>query len=167
MARNFPVFVDISDKKIVIYGCGQIASRRAGTLLLFGPRLTVVAPKASSEIRKRADRGELIYIEDAYRAGSVPGDAYMVLAATDDAAVNEQIFRECRQKKIPVNVCSDQRLCDFQFPGIVVRDELVVGVNAGGTDHALVRKWAGRIRKEVEEDGDDSQAEEASHFGES
>ena len=89
----------------------------------------------------------------------------MVLAATSDCSVNEKICRECREKGILVNVCSDRELCDFHFPGIVSREELVIGINAGGKDHSLAKKWTDRIRKEVEEDGYDNQAEKASDNG--
>ena len=61
-----------------------------------------------------------------------------------------------------VNVCSDQEQCDFHFPGIALRGELVIGVNAGGRDHRLAKKWTDKIRKEVEEDGYDDQAKKAS-----
>lgn len=75
--------------------------------------------------------------------------------------------RKYREKGILVNVCSDQTLCDFHFPGIASKGELVIGINAGGKDHHLARKWTEKIRKEVEEDGYDHQAEKASHNGKS
>ena len=41
MAKNFPLFVDVSNKKMIVYGAGKIASRRVETLLAFAPSLTV------------------------------------------------------------------------------------------------------------------------------
>ena len=43
----------------------------------------------------------------------------------------------------------------------------MIVINAGGKDHHLARKWTEKIRKEVEEDGYDHQAEQASHNGKS
>ncbi|MCC8164149.1 MAG: bifunctional precorrin-2 dehydrogenase/sirohydrochlorin ferrochelatase [Lachnospiraceae bacterium] len=149
MHRKFPLFLDITDKKIVVYGAGRIATRRVETLLAFAPSLTVVAPEASGEIREAETEGKLAYCRACYVADGIPADAWMVLAATDDAEVNAAIGRECRQKGILVNVCSDRRLCDFQFPGIAWKDDLVVGVNAGGNDHRLARRWTEKIQKEV------------------
>ena len=40
----FPLFVDISEKKIVVIGGGAIATRRVKTLLSFEPQIVVVAP---------------------------------------------------------------------------------------------------------------------------
>lgn len=167
MARNFPVFLNISNKKIYVYGAGRIASRRVDSLLAFAPFLTVIAPAASDDILQMAETGRLEYQQGYYMPGSIPPEVWMVLAATDQAEVNAQIAGECREKGILVNVCSDRELCDFQFPGIVIKDDLVIGVNAGGQNHRLAKQWTYRIRKEVEAYGDDDQTQKTSHEGES
>ncbi|MBS6395760.1 MAG: bifunctional precorrin-2 dehydrogenase/sirohydrochlorin ferrochelatase [Clostridiales bacterium] len=167
MSRYFPLFLDISNKKINVYGAGRIASRRVGTLLAFAPLLTVFAPEASEGILEAAEEGRLIYKKESYRRGSIGADVFLVLAATDEDSVNEEICRECRSKGILVNVCSDRTLCDFQFPGIAAKGDLVVGINAGGMDHHMAKTWTDRIRKEVEEDGYDNQTETASDDGKS
>ena len=167
MGRKFPVFLDISNKKICIYGAGRIASRRAETLLAFAPSLHVFAPEASTWILQAAEKEKLIYKKEAYEPGGIPGDTWMVLAATDDHTVNEQIGKECREKGILVNVSSDRNLCDFDFPGVAVKENLVIGINAGGQNHRLAREWTERIRKEVDTDGYGDQAETSSDDGES
>lgn len=167
MPGKFPIFLDITGKKILVYGAGKIASRRVASLLGFGPSVTVCAPEASLMIQRAAEDKKLVWLKEAYCPGSIPKDTWMTLAATSDPFINEEICRECREKQILVNVCSNQELCDFQFPGIVAKGDLVIGVNAGGKDHALARKWTDQIRKEVEKDGNDNQAEAASHIGES
>lgn len=162
MARKFPLFLDLSEKKVIIYGAGRIASRRVETLLAFASSLTVFAPEASETIQKAAADGMLCYQETVYVPGTIPKDAFLVLAATDQPQVNEAIGKECREKQILVNVCSDQELCDFHFPGVAFRNDLVIGINAGGTDHRLAKHWTDRIRKEVTEDGYDDQTEKTS-----
>ena len=152
MPKRFPIFLDLTERKIHIYGAGRIASRRVDTLLPFSPCLTVHAPWASGSIQKAAQEGRLILRQEPYEPGTIEQDVFMVLAAADDSLVN---------------VCSDQTLCDFHFPGIASKGELVIGINAGGKDHHLARKWTEKIRKEVEEDGYDHQAEKASDNGKS
>ena len=155
MPGKFPMFLDITGKKILVYGAGKIASRRVASLLRFEPSVTVCAPKASKMIQKASEEKKLTWLKEAYLPGSIPEDTWMTLAATNDPFINEEICQECREKHILVNVCSNQELCDFQFPGIAAKGDLVIGVNAGGKDHALARKWTDKIRKEVEKDGDD------------
>ena len=52
--------------------------------------------------------------------------------------------------RIPVNVSSDKSLCDFYFPGLAVKDDLVAGVTAGGMDHKRARAASEAIRGVVE-----------------
>ena len=57
--RLFPMFVDISEWKILIVGAGRIAQRRLETLLQFASSITVVAPEYSEEIRRLAQEGRI------------------------------------------------------------------------------------------------------------
>ena len=72
MARKFPLFLDISDKKIVVYGAGRIASRRVETLLAFTSSLTVFAPEASERVQRAAEEGYLVWKREAYQEGTIP-----------------------------------------------------------------------------------------------
>lgn len=163
MPKKFPLFIDLTEKKVVVYGAGVIASRRVETLLAFTSSLTVFAPEASERVQRAAEEGYLVIGNaDAYQEGTIPADAFMVLAATNDAWVNTQIWKECKEKHILVNVCSDRDLCDFQFPGIASRGDLVIGINAGGQDHRLAKTWTDKIKKEVTEDGFNNQTKTSS-----
>lgn len=148
MSRYFPLFVNLEGKKIKVFGAGVIAARRIQALLDFGCLLTVTAPEASETVQKFAEEGRLIWKREAYRPGMVKG-AFLVLAATDRPEVNARIREECHELGIPVNVCSDLTLCDFYFPGLAVKEELVVGVTAGGKDHKLARNVTERIRESL------------------
>ena len=46
----FPMFIDLSDKNIVVAGGGNIATRRIKTLLKFTRNITVVATKVTQEL---------------------------------------------------------------------------------------------------------------------
>lgn len=71
----------------------------------------------------------------------------MVLAATDDGALNRRIAELCRARGIPVNDCSDRENCDFQFPSVVLSGDVVIGINASGKDHSLVREARRRVEQ--------------------
>lgn len=73
--------------------------------------------------------------------------AVLVLAATDDKELNSLVAELCRERGIPVNSCSDRTQCDFYFPGIARRENLVIGVTASGKDHRLAATVAGQLRK--------------------
>lgn len=147
---RFPLFVDLTDKKIVVVGAGTIAARRVRTLCQFSGEITVVAPYVCQEIRSLAQEGRIRLVERPYCREDIY-DAWMVVAATDDDAVNRDIFTAGRCLGAWVNVASDQNLCDFHFPGIVKKDPLVVGINASGADHHLARQARLKIQDCLEE----------------
>jgi len=142
----FPMFVDISSKKIVVVGAGRVALRRIKTLLLFAKDILVIAPDICEEILEMADMKLIKLRQKPYDNGDLQ-DAWIVLAATDSPVVNHEIFCFCRSRGILINVASDRNKCDFHFPGIVRKDEVVIGIHAGGYNHRKVKE----IREELEE----------------
>ena len=147
MGAYFPLFVDLSGKEIVVVGAGKIAARRIQTLCGFTEKITVIAPEASDAVLEMARGGAVRLLRRPYIQGELSRETYLALAATDNAEINQTVCRECREKGILVNVCSDKSLCDFYFPGIVRRENLVAGVTAGGTDHGLARRATEGIRR--------------------
>ena len=79
----FPVFIDLSERKIVVAGGGRIALRRIRTLLQFTEMVTLVSPEALPELEALAEEGRIVWIREAYRRELIL-DADMVLACTDN-----------------------------------------------------------------------------------
>lgn len=151
--KYFPLFTDLTEKKIVVCGAGEVAGRRVRTLLGFAGEIVVVAPECSEEIRKLSEKKEVIYKQKNYEREDIY-DADMVIAATDNEKVNEDIYSACKCLGILVNVASSQQKCDFHFPGIIEYDGVVLGFNGAGKDHKKVRKIrekTERLLKEMDE----------------
>ena len=147
----FPMFFDISDKHAVFVGGGTIALRRVRTLLPFADDITVYAPEFTPELERFAE-GDLIQLVRQKYEPSVLDGADLVFACTNDRALNDEICAECKHRHILVNVCSDRFKCDFHFPGVVVHDNMVVGISAGGKDHRRVKQLRARIERLMEEE---------------
>lgn len=145
----FPLFISLKEKQVTVIGGGSIAARRVEKLLPFGCRITVVAPSAEPVICRLAEAGAIRWERRPYQPGDCAG-AFLVLAATDDPAANEAVFREAKALGIPVNTADCKDRCDFYFPGLVVTDDLVVGVTASGADHGLVRETTHRLKQFLE-----------------
>lgn len=142
----FPMFVDLTDKNILVVGAGRIAARRVRTLIQFCDHVTVVAPSIHPDIEGM----NVTLLRRPFAPDDLNG-ADLAVAATDDAELNAAIAGACRDRGIPVNVASDQRLCDFYFPGVAVHGDVVAGVTAGGTDHRLARRATERVREALED----------------
>lgn len=141
----FPLFVDLSDKKILVVGGGKVATRRVKTLLAFTREITVIAPKMTEELYQMVRTG---IVNGDFREVTKTDfqDVYMVLAATNNDRVNDNIYRLCKSMGIYVNLANDKEKCDFFFPGIVRKDEAVIGITASGLNHAKAK----RIREEIQ-----------------
>ncbi len=142
----FPLFVDLNEKQILVFGGGKIATRRILSLLDFGGDIKVVAPVCTNEILELSIQKLLIHEKRCYIEGEIQLP-YMVLAATNDSNVNQQIYHECKQKGILVNIASDQTKSDFFFPGLAIEEPIVIGVTASGTDHKKAKKITEQIKE--------------------
>ncbi|MCD7762027.1 MAG: bifunctional precorrin-2 dehydrogenase/sirohydrochlorin ferrochelatase [Lachnospiraceae bacterium] len=140
----FPLFIDLSEKEILVIGAGHIASRRVRSLCGFAGRITVVAPQISDDFFVPDTDTKINTVTRCFTESDLEGKD-LVLAATDDRELNRHIFELCRARCIPVNVCSDSELCDFQFPSIVENGAVVIGINASGRDHHLVKETRKRV----------------------
>ena len=148
--KMFPLFVDLTEKKVLVAGAGKIAARRVKTLLPFAGEILVEAPEAEKEILDLAEKGEILYRKKPYAREDY--DADMVIAATDSKEVNEDIYSACKCLGIQVNVASDQKKCDFHFPGVLEYDGVVMGFNGGGKDHRKVRQVREKVQEALLED---------------
>ena len=148
--RFFPMFVDLSDKKIVVVGGGNIATRRVKTLLQFTRNITAVAPKTTMELHELGKAGYVNLINRPVKRSDFDM-AYMVIAATNDWKLNDEIHRVCKEEGIYVNVADDKSKCDFYFPGVYMKDEVVVGITASGLNNKKARKVRVAIQEAMEE----------------
>lgn len=148
----FPLFVDLTKKSIIVVGAGKIAARRVKSLLPFVGAMKVIAPEVSSEITETAASSEgTLVIEQRPFAPSDLDGADMVLAVTNDKELNTRIGALCKEKKILVNVSHEKELCDFYFPGVVQKENVVIGITASGKDHSKARKVTEQIRAMMED----------------
>ncbi len=152
--RCFPLFLSLEGRTVAVIGGGSVAARRVEKLLPFGCAVTVVAPEGTAMLAALAAEKKIRWLRRPYRTGDCAG-AFLVLAATGDPAVNQTVCREAKALGIPVNTADDKAACDFYFPGLVVTEELVIGVTASGKDHGLVKRTVEELQqfwKEASED---------------
>lgn len=156
--KYFPLFVDLSQKQVVMVGGGRIATRRVKSLLLFTRNITVVAPEATPELEELSQTGQIRLCRRAWRREDFT-EAYLVCCATNDRKADDDIYRICRQEGIYVNIASDREKCDFHFPGIISDQEMTIGINASGLDHARAKQVREAIEKCLKETKEEDAAQ--------
>jgi uroporphyrin-III C-methyltransferase / precorrin-2 dehydrogenase / sirohydrochlorin ferrochelatase len=119
-------------------GGGAVATRKARLLLRAGARLTVVSPEICSELDAMLGVHNGLWQQGRYRETDLHR-AQLVVAATPDSAVNEQVYRDAIRLSKQVNVVDAPQLCTFIFPSIVDRDPLLIAISSSGASPVLTR----------------------------
>lgn len=149
--KYFPIFMDISEMDIVVVGGGVIATRRIKTLTEFCKHITVVAPEITPSLQELVDQEKITWRKETYHK-EVVWDADLVIAATNQVEVNQNIKKDCLRikletgKRILFNTIDHKESCDFYFPSIAKTEEVVVGINSSGQNPKTTK----RIREQIE-----------------
>jgi len=140
---GYMVNLVVEGREALIVGGGEIASRKVEDLLAAKARVTLVAPSVCQKIEALADRIQLH--RRPYDPGDI-GDAFVVIAATDDEDLNTAVSRDCAARNVPVNVVDRPALCTFTVPATVHRGDLTIAIATNGRCPAL----ASILREELE-----------------
>lgn len=143
-----PIFLKLTDQQALVVGGGAVAARKAELVLAAGPRLTVVAPELSRAMRELVDSHQLRYLEREFHDDDL-SDIKLVIAATDDAAVNRAVYVGAEARNIPVNVADQPELCSFILPAIVDRSPAIVAVSTGGRSPVLARYLKALLERQL------------------
>jgi uroporphyrin-III C-methyltransferase / precorrin-2 dehydrogenase / sirohydrochlorin ferrochelatase len=172
--RYFPLFADLQGRRVLVVGGGVVAERKARLLVDAGAQAVLVAPQISEGVRQLAavalQGGRLELREECFRPDHFDG-VVLVIAATDDPAVNAHVAAVGRERSVLVNVVDVSELSSFIVPAIVDRSPLVIAISSGGvapvlarlvrerletlidgsfgTLAALLERWRGRIKAKL------------------
>jgi siroheme synthase-like protein len=142
---KYPIFLELGARRAVVVGGGTVAVRKARALLEAGARLIVVTEEAGDVLTALcAERGGEL-IRARYTKQYIAGAA-LVIAATNDPKVNEQVYRDCQALEILCNVVDDPAHCDFFVPAVVKRGDLQIAIGTEGYCPA----YAGHLRQKLE-----------------
>ncbi|WP_180047061.1 MULTISPECIES: siroheme synthase CysG [unclassified Acinetobacter] len=142
----FPISLKLQQQRCLIVGGGHIAYRKAGLLQKAGAIIDVVAPDIDAALLELVQQSQGHYEAAAFNT-EIPLRQYrLVIAATDDAAINRQVFEACEAENVLVNSVDDPPHCRFMVPAIVDRSPLLISVATNGASPVLSRQ----IRTQLE-----------------
>ncbi|WP_313596732.1 siroheme synthase CysG [Psychrobacter sanguinis] len=142
--NTFPLFFKLTNQPVLIVGGGEVAQRKADLLSRAGAHITILAPHISEEIKQLLSDDKHSLITEQYDKKYLTGKR-IVIAGTDNEALNHQIHADCQALNIPVNVVDTPPLCDFIFPAIVDRNPIVIGISSNGKAPVLARLTRARL----------------------
>lgn len=150
---KFPIFIELAGKKIIVIGGGTIATRRINALLPFGAVITIISPVLSEKLEALCLNKQVKWTQKNYETGDLK-DAFMVLACTDSRLINHLIYEDALKLDCYYNSCDCKEECDFYFPGLATKDNIVIGITANGVNHSQAREVTEEIRALLLKDGE-------------
>jgi siroheme synthase-like protein len=142
--RYFMACLDVSGRRCVVVGGGAVGYEKAAGLAVCGAHVTVVSP----ELHDAFAELDVEWIQRGYRAGDLEG-AFLVIAATSDRRVNEEVFRHAEQLGRLCNVADVPELCNFILPAVHREGPIAVAVSTGGASPALAKRLRSQIAELV------------------
>lgn len=139
-AQQFPINLDLRGRRCLLVGGGRIATRKGAQLAGCGADLTVIAPDVTPELEALAAR----VLRRPYETGDVAGHR-LVITATGDTAVDQQIFDEADTLGIWVNSADDPQRCTFTLPAVVRRGPVLLTASTAGRSPALASWLRARL----------------------
>jgi siroheme synthase-like protein len=145
--KTYPIFlVGLEESRCVVVGGGKVAARKVKALLKADAQVTVISPDLCPPLQQLADQGRIEVLGRAYRSGDLR-EAFLVIAATDDAETNELVWEGAQALGLLVNVVDDPEHCNFIAPSVVRRGPLSLAISTAGHCPAFSR----HLRRQLEQ----------------
>ncbi|MCR3922932.1 MAG: bifunctional precorrin-2 dehydrogenase/sirohydrochlorin ferrochelatase [Firmicutes bacterium] len=151
MTSFYPIFLDVEHKLCVIVGGGKVATRKAVSLLGANAVVRVISPQVHSDLTVLAEANKLQIMARKYQDDDLAG-AFLVIAATDNTALNGQVAAFCQAQRILCNVVDAPEHGNFIVPSMIVRGPLTLAISTGGMAPAATQQ----IRQRLQEEFDDA-----------
>ncbi|MBB1436259.1 uroporphyrinogen-III C-methyltransferase [Pseudoalteromonas sp. SG43-6] len=143
--QYLPIFTKLDNKPVLVVGGGEVALRKCRAFLKARADVTLVAPWFCDELKEHAQNNDVTLIDAFFDESHLDGKM-LVIAATDNDDVNNNVFELANARNVFVNVVDDQPKCTFIFPSIVDRDPITIAISSAGTAPVLAR----RLREKLE-----------------
>ncbi|NNE76800.1 MAG: bifunctional precorrin-2 dehydrogenase/sirohydrochlorin ferrochelatase [Pricia sp.] len=158
MERNelYPIFLKVSQLHILVVGGGNVALEKLTFLLKSSPgaQVEMVAPMFREETISVAEKFGIKMNVDEYHSKYLV-DKHIVVATTDNVAVNEQVYHDCRERSILVNVADNPPFCDFYMGGIVTKGNVKVAISTNGKSPTTAKRLRQFFEDVIPENIDD------------
>ena len=142
---QYPVNLVLDGRSCLVVGGGKVALRKVEGLVACGARVRVVAPTVDAGLR---DLPGVVVEERPWQPDDIDG-VWLVIAATDDPAVNRSVYEAGERAGVWVNGADDPANCSFTLPSVVRRGDLQVTVSTGGRSPALATWLRRRLEGEI------------------
>ncbi|PEG09086.1 precorrin-2 dehydrogenase [Bacillus wiedmannii] len=145
----YPLTVRVEKKRVVVIGGGKVAGFKIIPLLKQGADIVVISPELDANLVKLVEEKQIRWYQREYEKSDIQG-AFLVVAASSDALLNEQIAEDSTENQL-VNVITNPESGNVHFPAAIHRGLLNLAVSTGGASPKLAKKIRDDIANKYDE----------------
>ncbi len=142
--KHYPIFADLHQRPVLLVGAGEVAERKAESLLAAGARLRVVALALSPAFEVWRAEGRIEWLAPRFEPGQLDG-VFLVVSATGQADVDAEVFSAAEAAAKLCNTVDQQEMCSYIVPAVVDRSPMQIAISSAGTSPVLARYWRQKI----------------------
>ena len=137
------VDLHLNGKLVIVIGSGNEGMKKVSSLLTQDCKILVISSSSNSQLEKKVKQGRIEFkkmkLNDAnFLSNYKP---YLVMATTDDRALNRKIVEKARKMKSYAYASDDPEVSDFAHPSVInVADTVQIAISTGGSSPAMARK---------------------------
>jgi|GEM_PF-209123 len=147
----FPLFINLENKKVLVIGGGKVAAKKIEKILEYGADITVVTENV---VEEKLLKLENVKIEnnqkienDKAKIEKLVKGYFLVIAATDNEELNENIANVCDSNGMLINNVSSKVKMNAMFGGIVKNSEFQIAISTSGKNCKRSRAMKSEIQK--------------------
>ena len=152
----YPIFLKTQQLETLIVGGGYVALEKLSFLLKSSPnsKVTMVSPFFREETIALANKFDVNMIIADYN-NSYLKDKQIVVATTDKVEVNIEVYKDCKERNILVNVADNPPYCDFYMGGIVTKGNVKIAISTNGKSPTTAKRLRQFFEDVIPENIDD------------
>ncbi len=140
-----PVFLKLEGRPCLVVGAGEVATGKIESLVHALARVSVVAPWARPEVVRLAEQRAITWHRREFQDSDIEG-AFVIVAGTNYAHVNQHVYRLAVRHNILCNAVDDPPHCDFYYGSVVARGKLQIAISTAGESPSVAQ----RLRAEID-----------------
>ncbi|MFC7686766.1 NAD(P)-binding protein [Ureibacillus sp. GCM10028918] len=146
----YPVMLNLENKRVLIVGGGEIATKKTNMLLGQNAQIVIISPALTNTLHTYSVNGEIQWLKREFEITDTR-DAFLVIAATNDREVNATIRENCFDNQL-VNVVDSPDDSNFYNVAYLERGKLKIAISTEGASPLLAKQ----IKSDLNEFFDES-----------
>ena len=128
---------------VIVVGSGNEGMKKVGSLLTQDCEILMISSTSNPQIEKYVKQKKIKFKKIKLKDVSFLSKykPYLVMATTNDKALNREIVANAKKMKSYAYASDDPEISDFAHPSVInIEDTIQVAISTGGSSPAMARK---------------------------